>query len=57
MLSLPEMPGIPGCLNVAEEVKGIGSQVGTQGSVETLENPSKAKVLEQFRSSTIVHFA
>jgi hypothetical protein len=48
IVSMPETPGIPGHLNVAEEVGEIESKVGTRGSVETLEQPSKSKVLEQF---------
>jgi hypothetical protein len=57
IVSMPKTPGFPGHLNVAEEVREINSKVGTQGSVITLEHPSKSEVLEQFRSSTIAHFA
>jgi len=57
VVSMPETPGLPGHLNVAEEVTAIKATVGRQGSVTALEQPSKSEVLEQFRSSTIAHFA
>jgi tetratricopeptide (TPR) repeat protein len=57
VVSMPKTPGFPGYISVAEEVREIKSKVGTQGSVITLEQPSKFEVLEQFQSCTIAHFA
>lgn len=54
---MPKTPGLPGHLGVAEEVREITSNFETQGSVVSLEQPSKVEVLEQFQSSTIAHFA
>jgi tetratricopeptide (TPR) repeat protein len=56
-VSMPWTPGIPGHLNTREEVEEIERAIASPDKFTALEQPSKSKVLEEFESSTICHFA